>query len=396
VCDRICIEASCDDEVTNQGEADVDCGGPCAFCRVTGYEQDWASNVTGLQGDPAAALWPSGDLVVAWVDGDDILARWFTVDGAGTSAFVDANGSAFEADIASAGESCVKPNLAIRRHEDAAGEAVLLFQCTDATTLPGYVVLAKDDVEPADTGAWIVPSGNNFEPAVALQGDIGFFAWGGDSGDAEWRRRDLVEMSWIEGIEGHAGEGHGTNALVDDSDIVWLAWIDASIVLRRYEDGVPIEGAPFEVSAPAVVLSTPQIVALEDGRHVLAWSSYNEFENEIWIRFFDAEGVPEAPPTEVWIGELGQAPPPNVRAAALGDGGFVLAWDEFSGGHIRVWRFDANGEPVTDEPEEPWLDDQPSFDGLYPVVVANDQHVLVLWENGGVSSRDIVGELLAY
>jgi len=102
----------------------------------------------------------------------------------------------------------------------------------------------------------------------------------------------------------------------------------------------------------------PTITGLNDGGFVITWSSYGQDggSEESWGIFsqrYDATGTPVGGEFQVNSEFEGSQESPNVTA--LGDGGFLVVWQSFSGAQdgdgsgIYGQRYDASGAPVGGE-----------------------------------------------
>jgi hypothetical protein len=88
-------------------------------------------------------------------------------------------------------------------------------------------------------------------------------------------------------------------------------------------------------------------VALPDGGHVVVWNAAGVNGTDVYVRKFDADGLPVGAETLVNTVTEGAQDRPSV--AALIDGGYVVAWRTGTTGNIAVQRFDADGAPVGGE-----------------------------------------------
>jgi hypothetical protein len=183
---------------------------------------------------------------------------------------------------------------------------------------------------------------------------------GGDSGAEYW-------------VDGPADVQPGSNR--DNPDVamnaegeslhVWHAFFDQTVrndvFLRRFDStGVPLAD-PVQVNAliendqfqPCIAVST-------DGSFLVIWQSM-EFDavasgDRIWIRgqAFAANGSPVGDERLISAVSTGYGSNISADVAALTAGGYVVVWQQASGGgadtgaHIRARRVGADGAPVGD------------------------------------------------
>lgn len=112
-------------------------------------------------------------------------------------------------------------------------------------------------------------------------------------------------------------------------------------------DGAPI-GDEFQVNTvTASNQSDPQVAALSDGGFVTVWESYGQDGDGFGVfgQRFDADGDPVG--TEFAVNTYTTYSQDDPAVAALGDGGFVVAWEssyqDGNGEGVFAQRFDVSG-----------------------------------------------------
>ncbi|MBR1241576.1 VCBS repeat-containing protein [Bradyrhizobium sp. AUGA SZCCT0274] len=148
-------------------------------------------------------------------------------------------------------------------------------------------------------------------------------------------------------------------ALVDGRCVV--AWTDdsptsgAAVRAQVFNaDGTP-SGSEFLVNTVTTSLVRPAIAALADGRFVIAWDDFDAVVGyEVRAQVFDADGAPSGSEFPVNTTTASQQVEPVVTA--LADGHFVVAWMDVSetGGDTSSWAvraqvFNADGAPSGSE-----------------------------------------------
>ena len=251
--------------------------------------------------------------------------------------------------------------------------------------------------------AFAAAGGAAREPAVAALANGGFVVAYGAAGGIAYR---IVGVDGSVGAERLAADGAHLDAampdlaLLDDGSFA-LAWrADGQVAVRQFDpSGAPlgavdIHGALGTAYSPQVVAhgagyavswgeigdgnvylahgggaaiavtgdgmaasaSTgaplPGMTALGDGGFVLAWDSYvnNPFgfaSSDIFFQRYDAAGQPAGAITQVNTG-YGIDGRFDAQVTALGGGGFVVAWQagDFDGDGIVGRRFDASGNAL--------------------------------------------------
>ncbi|MCY1506536.1 RTX calcium-binding nonapeptide repeat (4 copies) [compost metagenome] len=156
------------------------------------------------------------------------------------------------------------------------------------------------------------------------------------------------------------------------------------IYTQRYDAQGNAIGGP----APVAVSQTshqvlPTVTALADGGWLVAWTSVdqNTWDNDIYMRRFDAQGTASGP--DVRVNSTTSDTQHHAAIAALGDGGWLITWNaenqDGSGYGVYAQRYDAQGNPLGGETRvnTTILDDQYNA----AVTVLADGGWLVVWQS---------------
>ncbi len=255
-------------------------------------------------------------------------------------------------------------------------------------------------------------SGNQAEPAVAMDAAAGFVvAWQGP-GLIEEEREDIFAQRFDP--NGSAvGEEFRVNSHTDDQQlfpsvalnddgtfiVVWErsntpAEGDKAIYGRLYDsNGVGFE-AEFPVSAESAVCRYPDVAADANGNFAVVWMEDNS-SNSIIGRLFDPNGTPRTDAFEVSTIGFGSVTRPSI--AMDNAGRFVVTWDgdpNLAGlDDIHARLYDANGTPLG---EQFLVNTTTTCAQQYPQAAMNgDGEFVVVWDcridPNSDSERDIFG-----
>ena len=210
----------------------------------------------------------------------------------------------------------------------------------------------------------LVESGSQNSPAVAHMARGGYFAaWSGPGGD--YLQARVVADSGAP-LDDEFG---ATSAISGDQTEASLAGLKDGRALLAFADystdaGGDIMGRMFKKDGDPVFLdfglmdidsddSQPDVAALGDGGFAVAWcSDLGGGDLDVNARVFNADGTTRSAFIAVHDPTGTASSHPTV--AALSNGGFVVAWEDVpvSGGSAEVYfkRFDAFGLPVDEVP----------------------------------------------
>jgi hypothetical protein len=207
------------------------------------------------------------------------------------------------------------------------------------------------------------PSGDQDLPAVAMEKDGDFVVL--------WRSTDQDGNSWIfgrrfdrngtplgdeflvGGIESEANEDRPAVALIDPDGAggfvaSWISYdreFDPHVYARRFDPaGAPL-GDPFEVTVEDPPITSSTAVAANGEGFVVAYDSYRAYTGSpggLLSRSFTASGDPAGAAMPLDVPERGR--PSDPSAASRPDGGYLVAWEEYSVG-IRGRFLDPSGAP---------------------------------------------------
>ncbi len=299
--------------------------------RVNAPTTSWAR-------EPAVAVDPDGDFVVAWVhffySPSSIRAQRFNAAGVpqGDEFVVTSTG------VGVAFGPTAAPSVAM----DADGDFVIVWPSyqTDGSSLG---VRARR----YDAGG--VPQGGEFRVNTYTTG-------------AQW---------------------DSSVAMSDDGDFV-VAWTsnvqDGSVYgvfAQRFDAGGTRQGSEFRVNSYTTGDQSQPSVAIDaDGDFVVAWAGAGPgYDDEIWGRRFLASGQPLGDETRVSTNTGTYPEYPSV--ATDFDGDFVVAWRETTS--IRVQRFSASGVPRG--AAVPANTSRVGHDGGTSVAMDDDGDFVVVWQN---------------
>jgi hypothetical protein len=151
-----------------------------------------------------------------------------------------------------------------------------------------------------------------------------------------------------------AGGNYPTVALVPGGGFA-VAWSNPDGVFARLFDGTGTPLAPeFRVNEDVDFPDRARVAADGAGNFTVVWEGYPYFGytgSDVYLRRYDAGGVPLGPQAIVNTYTYGTQRRPSVAASAAGD--FVVVWqDRHQDGSdygIRGRRFDGLGNPLGDE-----------------------------------------------
>lgn len=126
------------------------------------------------------------------------------------------------------------------------------------------------------------------------------------------------------------------------------ALLAVAAVVRGAPGALDTPAAPIAVSPPGGAYRAPDVALDALGRALIVWQGEDRAApgSDIYGRLYDSGGRPLGEPFRVNAETIGEQRRP--AAAALADGGFVVAWDT---GSSSVWarRIDADGAPLGDD-----------------------------------------------
>jgi hypothetical protein len=253
-------------------------------------------------------------------------------------------------------------------------------------------------------------SGNQAEPAVAMDAAAGFVvAWQGP-GLIEEDREDIFARRFDPNGLPVGGEFLVNSftidqqlypsAAINDNGTFIIVWEsnntpeqgDKAICGQLYDsNGVEFE-AEFFINAESSVCRYPDVAADANGSFVVVWMD-DRSSNSIMAGLFDPNGAPTMDTFQVSTIRFGSVTRPSVAMDAAGN--FVVTWDgdpNLAGSddiHARL--YDANGTPLGDQ----FLVNTTTVGAQqYPHVAMNDDgQFVVVWDcrTDPNSDRDIFG-----
>jgi len=140
--------------------------------------------------------------------------------------------------------------------------------------------------------------------------------------------------------------------------------------------------------------SAPDVAALPGGDFLAAWGGHNDQDQYgVSARLFSTNGSPKGMSKEATSNKNGDAHHPAV--AVLADGGFVIAWDVTGQGNfgleVKARRFDGSGLPLAGELS---VNTTTSGDQLAPSAAAlGDGGFVVAWQGQDSSGTGVVAQV---
>lgn len=166
----------------------------------------------------------------------------------------------------------------------------------------------------------------------------------------------LGSMARLQGMMGNLWDGEHKIIALDDGGFA-VTWFGETsdgggrdIFVQRFDADGAMPGSPIRLQGMAgdLVDTSPQIIALGDGRVVVTWigDTSDGQGYDIFVQRFDGDGATAGAPVRL-RGMQGDLSDGGSRITALDGGGFVVAWQgRTSDGHgydIFVQRFDDDG-----------------------------------------------------
>ncbi len=283
----------------------------------------------GLQSDPAAVLLADGSLAVGWtsiIDGQaGIRARVMSLSGG-------ADGPEFALHAGTAGDQ-VDLSLASR---PGGGFLAAWTSRTDGQDAAVARQFGADGQPEGDAfAATDTLSGNQTAPSAAVLPSGAFVI--------TWQNTTLVDDirarffdadgappgDWITVNSTIVGPQRFPEATTLADGTFLIVWQDIvnynnCITARRFAaDGTPL-GDNFAASPSASGQKAPQVTALTDGGYAIAWEEYSNDYTDIFLRVFGPDDVPSGPAVRVHAPDAVNQSQPDVTP--LQDGRLVLTW----------------------------------------------------------------------
>jgi hypothetical protein len=298
------------------------------------------TTTAGAQLDPAVAIDPDGDFVVAWSshgqdgDGFGIYAQRFNAAGA-------KQGNEFRVNATTAGDQTA-PAVAM----DAAGNFAVAWSSPQDGDQEGIVARLFDNAANAIGGEIQVnatTAGRQSDPVVARSLDCELvIAWvsegqDGDGAGVVARRFDAVgaplESEFTVNQHTPGNQNHPALVMARDGAFV-VAWESTGqdgdgqgIVLRRYgADGTPAGDETIANTTTAGDQSHPTLALGADGGAIVAWTSRGQDGDGagVYAQMFGVDGTTDGGELLVNTTTASDQERPTIALDARGD--FVIAW----------------------------------------------------------------------
>ena len=166
--------------------------------------------------------------------------------------------------------------------------------------------------------------------------------------------------------------------------MVWRDYVDDCIHARWFDaSGAPL-GEDFVVhSLLPVSPNQPDVATLDDGSVVITWASYEQDGSDwgIYARRYDASGAPLG--AEFLVNATTAGPQVSPSVSRVDGGGFVITWSSADASTLGVWAraFDSTGAPIGDEV---LVNTYATGSQNSPAVAAlNDGRFIVAWQDFG-------------
>jgi len=255
-------------------------------------------------------------------------------------------------------------------------------------------------------------SGNQTEPAVAMDAMAGFVAVWHGPGLLEENEEDIFAQCFdSNGIpigdercinRQIAGRQLYPDVAISSNGMFVIVWESENTpetgkkaICGQFFDSNGMEiGAEFIVNEEPMVCRYPAVAADANGNFAIAWLD-DRSSNSILTRLFASDGLARTDTFEVSTVEFRSVTRPSIAMNA--DGYFVVAWDgdpNFAGlDDIHAQLFDPNGAPLGEQFIVNTILDGPQ---RYPQVSMNDWgEFVIVWEtqiDPNVSEREIFGQ----
>ena len=178
----------------------------------------------------------------------------------------------------------------------------------------------------------------------------------------------------------------GNEALVVFEDATGTTFGSANISARLFNGGTNTLGAAFTIADHTAELFNPDVAALPGNRYVIVYGDSNDLLGRIW----DPVTSGGAFLSDEFLIDKAGGNAFNPSVATTADGGFIVTWNEFTGGgsdyDVLAHRFDAHGLSYGDIFTVNTLTNLPQLD---PTIAINGANVLIAWQDSGVRSGDM-------
>src|SRR5262245_5829898 len=135
----------------------------------------------------------------------------------------------------------------------------------------------------------------------------------------------------------------GNEALVVFEDATGTTFGSANISARLFNGGTNTLGAAFTIADHTAELFNPDVAALPGNRYVIVYGDSNDLLGRIW----DPVTSGGAFLSDEFLIDKAGGNAFNPSVATTADGGFIVTWNEFTGGgsdyDVLAHRFDAHG-----------------------------------------------------
>jgi hypothetical protein len=294
---------------------------------------------------------------------------------------------------------------------DPSGNVIVVWQSPqDAGTL-GVYALRYDAAGNPSGGEFRVnaaTTGNQQYPQVAVAGDGSFMVVWQDDRDGSFAGIAARRYN-AQGIPGpdlrvntHTTGNQIVPTVAADAAgnfvVVWSAsgsldGSDYGVFGRRYDSSGAPAGGEFQVNSYVTsAQSFPAVAMAADGRFMVAWqSSYQDGDEAIAARRFDADGTPLGPDAVVNTFTTGSQYGAGVAADSRGD--FVVTWrtlgEDGDAAGVFARRYYRDGAPDPEFQVNTYTTGS-QFSGTGAIAAAADGDFVVVWTSGN-QDGDSVG-----
>ncbi|GEM_PF-2197679 len=396
--DDLCQAPTCEDDIKNGDEFGIDCGGPCVLCKrtpvLTKLDDSNGTDAT----TPRVAAFDDGGFAVSYHGPESAHIRWFDALGQATSPSLtivdDPIYSLARIPIEASDEHLHTIESLIFGPVGGGADKLVSFQLqagesTQVTKVDTWGEVARvSDLR--TVGSRVFVTWVQGKTAYLRRWDYALA--GGAWVDIDPQPLDVVPQEFSD-IYPSLSEG--------PDGIVGVAWTrcqfngspPCDLVVRRFDNSW-IDPSPTVITLDGNYTIEAQLAIAADGRAMVAWLELDIEAMHPHARMLDADFDPDG---EEWAPQITIHPPKEqlIDVAALSDGNFALAWVDRENGKVRLRRYTGPDTPLLPEFEDeaPW----PSV--VEPTSVHLDNvgnSLYVTWSSDVDGVAQIQGQVLSY
>ena len=401
VCDtNICTEPACDDDVLNGDELEIDCGGSCRFCAHSDYENELDDFEASSAVVPAVALFDDGVFAVlygSFTGMPEFRVRWFDEFATELGPGIVISDLMTETTLESASLAATTD---LRDH---AIYAVLAGQDMNSSTDDVFAIGRSQQAATSMLPIYQGPSAVTRADMI-LDGDMATRVYL-EGGAVKLRRYNYATNSSV-GVVETANPDFATRparsaTLARRNGVTVVAWVacnqmmlaDCELEARAFDLGW-VQNQPVSLGLPIDDYRGPKLAIASDDRVGLTFNSGpNNASRQSEAMWLDAGLGVEGR----WdLGEPGSAVFTGLSdVVALEDGTFAFAWAESMNDRVSIRRFTAPDTPLVTnvDDEAPWP--TTSEPGWVRASAAGNK-VAVTWSAAVDTVYQVQGQVLSY